>query len=124
MYMSKTISGGARKAKRSTYTCTLYSQPCTCIYTYACVLSFSTYYMLNVLCLAKEHPLLVCVSVCVIILRALPLQQVFSEGPQQLVDAMMSSDLSSILVRCIHLFLDLPPPTPPMRRRSGTYIYC
>ena len=53
-------------------------------------------------------------------------RKVFSEGPAQLVDAMMTSDLSSILVRCIHLFLDLSPPTPPPTHRSYPgiiYIY-
>ena len=36
--------------------------------------------------------------------------QILSNGPESLVNAMMSSSLSSILVRCVHLFLDLPPP--------------
>ena len=44
--------------------------------------------------------------------------EVFSEGPSQLVDAVMTNDFSSILVRCVHLFLDLPPPSPPTKPRS------
>ena len=36
--------------------------------------------------------------------------RVLSNGPEKLVSCMMSSNLSAILVRCIHLFLDLPPP--------------
>ena len=36
---------------------------------------------------------------------------VLSDGPEDLIAMMMSaSDVTSILVRCIHLFLDLPPP--------------
>lgn len=39
---------------------------------------------------------------------------VLCQGPEALVTTVMSYNLSSILVKCIHLFLDLPPlPTPP-----------
>ena len=33
-----------------------------------------------------------------------------ARGPETIVNSMMTSNLSSILVRCIHLFLDLPSP--------------
>lgn len=36
---------------------------------------------------------------------------ILARGPETLVNSMMSSNLSSILVRCLHLFLDLPPPS-------------
>ncbi len=42
-----------------------------------------------------------------VILRAIC---ILANGPEHLVSSMMTSNLSAILVRCIHLFLDLPPP--------------
>lgn len=47
-------------------------------------------------------------SAGVVLMKALC---VLARGPETLVNSMMSSNLSSILVRCLHLFLDLPPPS-------------
>lgn len=44
-----------------------------------------------------------------IVLQAI---HILANGTEPLVAAMMSSNLASILVRCVHLFLDLPPPAP------------
>lgn len=45
---------------------------------------------------------------------------ILANGPNSLVSAMMTSNLSAVLVRCVHLFLDLPPPPSCQERlRSG-----
>lgn len=51
-----------------------------------------------------------------LILRAI---HILSNGPENLIEVMMSSDLTAILVRCIHLFLDLPPPVVMVAGRDG-----
>ena len=52
-------------------------------------------------------------------LMILKVVHILANGPEGLVSVMMMSNLSAILVRCIHLFLDLPPPTSPqVRKRS------
>ena len=57
-----------------------------------------------------------------IVLRAI---LILANGTEPLIAAMMSSNLASILVRCIHLFLDLPPPAVPVPERGqgeGKYL--
>ena len=49
-------------------------------------------------------------------LMILKVVHILANGPELLVSAMMMSNLSAILIRCIHLFLDLPPPTSPQVR--------
>ena len=49
-------------------------------------------------------------------LMILKVVHILANGPELLVSAMMVSNLSAILVRCIHLFLDLPPPASPQGR--------
>ena len=44
-------------------------------------------------------------------LMILKVVHILANGPEKLVSAMMMSNLSAILVECIHHFLDLPPPT-------------
>ena len=57
-------------------------------------------------------------SAGVVMLKALA---VLARGPETLVNSMMSSNLSSILVRCLHLFLDLPAPSSfPSTRSSAS----
>lgn len=51
-----------------------------------------------------------------LILRAL---HILSNGPENLIGVMMASDITAILVRCIHLFLDLPPPVVAVVRDAG-----
>lgn len=59
-----------------------------------------------------------------IILRTI---YILANGPEHLVSSMMMSNLSAILVRCIHLFLDLPPPrfssVHGQEVNEGTYKY-
>ena len=49
-------------------------------------------------------------------LMILKVVHILANGPELLVSAMMMSNLSAILVRCIYLFLNLPPPTSPQVR--------
>ena len=53
-------------------------------------------------------------------LMILKVIHILANGPDSLVSAMMTSNLSAVLVRCVHLFLDLPPPAFHQERlRSG-----
>ena len=53
-------------------------------------------------------------------LMILKVIHILANGPNSLVSAMMTSNLSAVLVRCVHLFLDLPPPLSCQERlRSG-----
>lgn len=54
-------------------------------------------------------------------LMILKVIHILANGPNSLVSAMMTSNLSAVLVRCVHLFLDLPPPPSSCqeRLRSG-----
>ena len=57
-----------------------------------------------------------------IVLQAI---HILANGTEPLVAAMMSSNLASILVRCVHLFLDLPPPAvavPEREQGEGTLL--
>jgi len=52
-------------------------------------------------------------------LMILKVVHILANGPEKLVSAMMMSNLSAILVECIHHFLDLPPPTS-LQVRTGS----